>query len=211
MNENTLREEIAEYGKSLYDRGLAHGSAGNISVKLPDGDYLLTPTNSCMGRLDPAKISKLDVHGKLLAGDSPSKEAFLHLAMYHERQASAAVVHLHSLHAVAVSCLAGHDASNVFPPITAYAIMQVGAVALVPYYPPGDQSLAEAVRKLAGKHHALLLANHGPVVAASSLTAAVNAMEELEQTSHLMLLLRDKPTSLLTTAQIAELNRRFVS
>jgi len=99
----------------------------------------------------------------------------------------------------------------VFPPITAYAIMQVGAVALVPYYPPGDQSLAEAVRKLAGKHHALLLANHGPVVAASSLTAAVNAMEELEQTSHLMLLLRDKPTSLLTTAQIAELNRRFVS
>ena len=172
---------------------------------------MLFRSNSCMGRLDPAKISKLDGHGKLLAGDSPSKEAFLHLAMYHERQASAAVVHLHSLHAVAVSCLAGHDTANLFPPITAYAIMQVGAVALVPYYPPGDQSLAEAVRKLAGKHHALLLANHGPVVAGSSLTAAVNAIEELEQTAHLMLLLGDKPTSLLSAAQIAELNRRFTS
>jgi ribulose-5-phosphate 4-epimerase/fuculose-1-phosphate aldolase len=208
MNENQLREQVAELGRSLYDRGLAHGSAGNISVKLPDG-YLLTPTNSCLGRLDPAKISRLDGNGKLLSGDAPSKESFLHLNMYQERASSGAVVHLHSLHAVAVSCLEGLDVQNVFPPITAYAVMQVGRLALVPYYAPGDMALAEAVRKVAGKHHAVLLANHGPVVAGSSLTAAVYAIEELEQTAKLMLLLQGHPTRLLTPDQIADLNRRF--
>ncbi len=208
MTENQLREQMAELGRSLYERGLAHGSAGNISVKLPDG-YLLTPTNSCLGRLDPARISRLDGNGKLLSGDAPSKESFLHLNMYQERATSAAVVHLHSLHAVAVSCLDGLDAQNVFPPITAYAIMQVGQLALVPYYAPGDMALAEAVRKVAGKHHAVLLANHGPVVAGTSLTAAVYAIEELEQTAKLMLLLQGHPTRLLTPEQIADLNRRF--
>jgi ribulose-5-phosphate 4-epimerase/fuculose-1-phosphate aldolase len=211
MTENQLREQIAELGKSLYDRGLAHGSAGNISAKLGNDYWLLTPTNSCLGRLDPAKISRLDGNGKLLSGDPPSKEAFLHLAMYQERATSGAVVHLHSLHAVAVSCLAEVDPADVFPPITAYAIMQVGKLALVPYYPPGDVALVDAVRKLAGKHHAVLLANHGPVVAGSSLTAAVNAIEELEQTAHLMLLLRGQPMRLLTAGQVAELNRRFPS
>ena len=209
MNENQLREQIAELGKSLYDRGLAHGSAGNISARLEGGNWLLTPTNSCLGRLDPSKISKLDANGKLLAGDPPSKESFLHLAMYQERAKSGAVVHLHSLHAVAVSCLADVNPMDVFPPITAYAIMQVGKLALVPYYPPGDQLLADAVRKLAGKHQAVLLANHGPVVAGTSLSAAVNAIEELEQTAHLMLLLQGRPTRLLSAAQVAELNRRF--
>jgi 3-dehydro-4-phosphotetronate decarboxylase len=208
MNEDQLREQMAELGKSLYDRGLAHGSAGNISVKLADG-YLLTPTNSCLGRLDPAKISRLDGNGKLLSGDAPSKESFLHLNMYQERASSAAVVHLHSMHAVAVSCLDGLNPDDVFPPITAYAIMQVGKLALVPYYAPGDMALAEAVRKVADKHHAVLLANHGPVVAGSSLTAAVYAIEELEQTARLMLLLQGHPTRLLTPEQIADLNRRF--
>ena len=208
MNENQLREQIAELGKSLYDRGLAHGSAGNISVKLADG-YLVTPTNSCLGRLDPAKISRLDGNGKLVSGDAPSKEAFLHLGMYHERPSSAAVVHLHSLHAVAVSCLDGLNPADVFPPITAYALMQVGHLALAPYYAPGDSALADAVRKLAGKHHAILLANHGPVVAGASLSAAVYAIEELEQTARLMLLLKGHPVRLLTAEQIADLNRRF--
>jgi ribulose-5-phosphate 4-epimerase/fuculose-1-phosphate aldolase len=211
MNEQQLRSQIAELGKSLYDRGIAHGSAGNISARLDDGCWLLTPTNSCLGRLDPAQISKLDASGRLVSGDPPSKEAFLHLAMYQERPASAAVVHLHSLHAVAVSCLADIDADDVFPPITAYAVMQVGKLALAPYYPPGDASLADAVRKLATKHHAVLLANHGPVVAGTSLSAAINAIEELEQTAHLMLLLQGRPTRLLTPAQVAELNRRFPS
>jgi len=208
MNENQLREQLAELGKSLYDRGLAHGSAGNISVKLSDG-YLLTPTNSCLGRLDPAKISRLDGNGRLLSGDAPSKEAFLHLGMYHERATSAAVVHLHSVHAVAVSCLDGLDPGDVFPPITAYAVMQLGKLALAPYFAPGDMALAEAVRELAGKHHAILLANHGPVVAGPSLTAAVNAVEELEQTARLMLLLKGHAARPLTPEQVADLNRRF--
>ena len=209
MNENTLREQIAEIGKSLYQRGLAHGSAGNVSVRLDDG-WLMTPTNSCLGRLDPARISRLDTEGRLLSGDKPSKETFLHIAMYRERSAGA-VVHLHSVHAVAISCLADIDADDVFPPITAYAIMQVGKLALAPYHPPGDESLAEAVRKLAGKHHAILLANHGPVVAGATLDAAVNAIEELEQTAKLMLLLRGQALRLLTPGQVANLNRRFSS
>jgi ribulose-5-phosphate 4-epimerase/fuculose-1-phosphate aldolase len=210
MNENQLREQISVLGKSLYDRGLAHGAAGNISVKLADG-WLMTPTNSCMGRLDPARISRLDAGGRLLSGDTPSKETFLHIAMYRERASAAAVVHLHSAHAVAVSCLAELDPLDVFPPITAYAIMQVGKLALVPYYPPGGESLAAAVAGLAGKHHAVLLANHGPVVAGTSLDAAVNAIEELEQTAKLMLLLRDSKVRHLSPEQVAELNRRFAS
>lgn len=210
MSENELREDIAAIGKSLYDRGLAHGSAGNISVKLADG-WLMTPTNSCMGRLDPARISRLDANGRLVSGDKPSKETFLHIAMYGERAGCGAVVHLHSVHSVAVSCMDGLDDSNVFPPITAYAVMQVGRLALVPYYPPGDESLADAVRAVASKHHAVLLANHGPVVAGSTLDAAVNAIEELEQTAKLVLLLRGHPTRYLAPEQVAELNRRFAS
>lgn len=210
MNETQLRDRIALLGRSLYDRGLAHGSAGNLSVKLADG-WLMTPTNSCMGRLDPARLSRLDANGKCLSGDPPSKETFLHIAMYGERPDCGAVVHLHSVHAVAVSCMDGLDAENVFPPITAYAIMQVGRLALVPYYPPGDESLAAAVRKVASKHHAVLLANHGPVVAGSSLDAAINAIEELEQTAKLVLLLQGHPTRYLTGQQVAELNRRFAS
>lgn len=210
MNENQLREKVVEIGRSLYERGLAHGSAGNISVKIADG-WLMTPTNSCLGRLDPARISRVDANGELVSGDKPSKETFLHVAMYQERPASGAVVHLHSVHAVAVSCLADLNPDDVFPPITAYAVMQVGKLVLVPYYPPGDESLAEAVRKVAGRHHAVLLANHGPVVAGSSLDAAVNAIEELEQTAKLVLLLRGQPRRLLTAEQVAELNRRFAS
>jgi ribulose-5-phosphate 4-epimerase/fuculose-1-phosphate aldolase len=210
VNENQLREAIVTIGKSFYDRGLAHGSAGNISVKLADG-WLMTPTNSCLGRLDPARISRLDANGNLLSGDKPSKETFLHVAMYRERATAGAVVHLHSVHAVAVSCLADVDPHDVFPPVTAYAVMQVGRLALAPYFPPGDEGLAAAVGKLAGKHHAILLANHGPVVAGSSLDAAVNAIEELEQTARLLLLVRGQAVRHLTAEQVAELNRRFAS
>jgi ribulose-5-phosphate 4-epimerase/fuculose-1-phosphate aldolase len=122
MKENALREQIATLGKSLYDRGLAHGSAGNISVRLADG-WLMTPTNSCLGRLDPARISRLDASGKLISSDKPSTETFLHLAMYQERPVSSVVVHLHATHAVAASCLCGLDPGDIFPPVTAYAIV----------------------------------------------------------------------------------------
>jgi len=208
--ENTLREEIALLGQSLFERGLTHGSTGNISAKLADG-WLLTPTGSSLGRLDPARISKLDWSGKLLGGDPPSKESFLHLAMYEERQKNSAVVHLHSVHSVAVSVLADVDPSDVLPPLTAYYVMRIGTLPLVPYYAPGDMALADAVRGYAGRHQAVLLANHGPVVAGSSLSAAADAVEELEATAKLFLLLQGRRVRALTGAQVADLQRRFPS
>jgi 3-dehydro-4-phosphotetronate decarboxylase len=204
LSEATLREEICRLGASLFVRGLTFGSAGNISAQLEDG-WLMTPTNVSLGRLDPARLAKLDLSGKLVSGDPPTKETFLHRAMYQERPQTGAVVHLHSTYSVAVSTLADVDAANVLPPITAYYVMRVGRLPLVPYHPPGDLSLAEAVRKLAGKHHAVLLANHGPVVAGSSLDAAANAIEELEETAKLFLLLRGSKLRLLTDAQVAAL------
>jgi len=210
MNENDVRDSIVALGRSLYDRGLAHGSAGNISVKLPDG-WLITPTESCLGRLDPARLSRVDTSGSVVSGDAPTKEILLHSVMYEERPTCEAVVHLHSVHAVALSCIDGLDSKDAFPPITAYAIMQLGAVALVPYYAPGEDALATALRRVATRHHAVLLSNHGPVVAGSSLDAAVNAIEELEETAKLLLLLQGHSPHYLTPRQVLELNRRFKS
>ncbi len=210
MSEETqLRDAICRMGKSLYDRGLTFGSTGNISVRLGGGGWLMTPTNASMGDLDPARLSHINDNGDLIAGDAPTKESFLHVTMYRERTDARAVVHLHSTHSVAVSCLDGVDPTDVLPPITAYYIMRVGRLPLVPYYPPGDKTLADAVGKLAGKHHAVLLANHGPVVAGTSLENAVYATEELEETAKLFLMLRGTATRLLATEQVAELRRRF--
>lgn len=203
------REEICRIGASLFDRGLTHGSTGNISVRLADGSFLMTPTGSSLGTLDPARLSRLDASGRLLSGDPPTKEAFLHTTMYGERPKAGAVVHLHSTHSVAVSCLDGLDPHDCLPPITAYSVMRVGTLPLVPYFPPGDENLAAAVGRLAGKHHALLLANHGPVVAGTSLAAASDAIEELEATARLVLLLRGERVRTLTATQVAELKSRF--
>jgi 3-dehydro-4-phosphotetronate decarboxylase len=204
MSEMKLREDICAIGQSIFARGLTAGSSGNISVKTDDG-WLMTPTGSSLGRLDPARLSKLDRDGRLISGDPPTKESFLHRVMYEERPGTGAVVHLHSTHSVAVSCLAEIDPDEVLPPITAYYVMRVGRLPLVPYFRPGDLKLAEAVRGFAGKHHAVLLANHGPVVAGSDLDAAVNAVEELEETAKLYLLLRGAKTRWLTPAQVKEL------
>jgi ribulose-5-phosphate 4-epimerase/fuculose-1-phosphate aldolase len=204
MSEATQREEICAIGASIFERGLTAGSSGNISVRTGEG-WLMTPTGSSLGRLDPARLSKLGPDGRLVSGDPPTKESFLHRVMYEERPATGAVVHLHSTHSVAVSCLAEIDPANVLPPITAYYVMRVGRLPLVPYFRPGDLELAEAVRGVAGKHHAVLLANHGPVVAGSDLDAAVNAIEELEETAKLYLLLRGAKTRYLTPAQVREL------
>lgn len=204
LNESKLREEICRLGASLFTRGLTFGSAGNISARLEDG-WLMTPTNVSLGRLDPARLAKLDANGKLVSGEPPTKETFLHRAMYSERPQASAVVHLHSTYSVAVSALADVDAANVLPPITAYYVMRVGRLPLVAYYPPGDPALADAVQRLAGKHHAVLLANHGPVVAGSTLDAAANAIEELEETAKLFLLLRGSKVRLLTDEQVAAL------
>lgn len=209
--ESKIRDLICTAGASLFNRGLTHGSTGNISVRLEDGGWLMTPTGSSLGTLDPARLSRLDASGRLVSGDAPTKEAFLHTTMYAERPKTGAVVHLHSTHSVAVSCLDAIDHSNCLPPITAYYVMRVGTLPLVPYYPPGDASLAEAVGKLASRHHALLLANHGPVVAGSGLSSAMDAIEELEETARLFLMLRGQPIRTLTEPQVAELQRRFPS
>jgi ribulose-5-phosphate 4-epimerase/fuculose-1-phosphate aldolase len=208
VNETRLRERICAFGRSLFERGLTFGSSGNISVRLDDG-FLTTPTNVSLGDLDPARLSKLDAEGRHVAGDRPTKETFLHLGMYRRRTDAGAVVHLHSTWSVAVSCLADVDPEDVLPPITAYYVMRVGKLPLVPYYPPGDPGLGPAVEALADRHRAVLLANHGPVVAGSDLEAAVWSIEELEETAKLYLILRDRPVRLLTAAQVAELRRRF--
>jgi ribulose-5-phosphate 4-epimerase/fuculose-1-phosphate aldolase len=208
MPETRLREDICELGRSIFARGLTHGSTGNISARCADG-WLLTPTGSNLGRLDPARLSKLDWTGKLLSGDPPSKESFLHLAMYQERARNQAVVHLHSTHSVAVSVLEGLDPNDLLPPLTAYYVMRIGSLPLVPYYAPGDMALADAVRARAGKHHALLLANHGPVVAGSSLAAAADAVEELEATARLYLLLQGRGVRTLTPDEVADLRKRY--
>ena len=208
MTEHQLRDSIAALGRSMYERGLTHGSTGNISARCSDG-WLLTPTGSNLGQLDPARIAKLDWNGKHLAGDPPSKENFLHLAMYEERQQNGAVIHLHATHSVAVSVLADTNPEDALPPLTAYYVMRIGSLPMVPYYAPGDMALAGAVRKLASRHHAVLLANHGPVVAGSTLAAAADAMEELEATAKLHLLLRGEKTRPLDAAQVADLKRRY--
>lgn len=208
MNESRLREEICSCGKSLYDRGLATGSSGNISVRLDDG-WLLTPTNACLGHLDPARLAKLDWQGNLVSGDAPSKEAFLHRAMYEERNGAGAIVHLHATHSAAVSCMSGLDSCDCIPPLTAYFVMKIGKLPLIPYHRPGDPKLGDAIRGLAGNHSAVLLANHGPVVSGKTLEAATYATEELEETAKLFLLLRDRNPSLLNEQQIAELKQVF--
>ncbi|HEX9452372.1 MAG TPA: 3-oxo-tetronate 4-phosphate decarboxylase [Burkholderiales bacterium] len=208
MNESKLREEICLLGKSMFDRGLTVGSSGNISVRTDDG-WLMTPTNSCLGRLDPATLSKVDAKGNLLAGDKQTKESFLHLAVYAQRPTAGAIVHLHSTHSVAVSCLADVDPQQPIPPITAYYVMKIGNLVLLPYYAPGDMTLANAVKEVAGKHHAILLANHGPIVAGKDLESAVYATEELEETARLYLLLRGNRLNILTPEQVAELHRKW--
>ncbi len=206
--EQRARERLCEIGRSLYARGLTAGSSGNLSVQLDDG-WLFTPTNACLGELDPARLSKVGFDGRLLCGDAPTKEQPLHTAVYQRRGAARAIVHLHSHYAVAVSVLEGIDPRSVLPALTAYYVMKVGRLPLVPYFRPGDPRVADAIRELAGEHAAVLLANHGPVVSGDSIEAAAYAMEELEATARLFLQLDGKRVRLLTEEQIDQLRREF--
>ena len=207
--EATLRESIVRYGHSMFERGLTFGSSGNISARLEDG-WLMTPTNVALDRLDPARLSRLDGNGKLLSGDAPTKESFLHIAMYRERPSSGAVVHLHSTHSVAVSCLADVEsrgrACRRSRPTTSCAS---AACRWCPSIRPAIRRWPRRWRSWRASITPCLLANHGPVVAGTSLDAAVNAIEELEETARLFLLLRREKTRWLTPAQVADVRRRY--
>jgi ribulose-5-phosphate 4-epimerase/fuculose-1-phosphate aldolase len=209
MSETTIREDICRLGRSLFERGLTPGSSGNISVRLDDGGYLVTPTNASLGFLDPATLSRLDAQGRLGSGGAPTKEVPLHTALYQTRGSARAIVHLHSTHSVALSMLPEIDPRAALPPMTAYYLMKCGATALVPYYRPGDPAVADAIKGLAGKYSSVLLANHGPVVAGETLEAAVFATEELEETAKLYLLLRGLNPRLLSPDQVADLAKVF--
>ncbi|MEP2980841.1 MAG: aldolase [Lentilitoribacter sp.] len=197
MRENELREMMCVMAKSLFDRGFTHGSTGNISARLEDGGLLVSPTGTSFGRLDPAKLSTFDKRGKHIGGDKPTKEMPLHSAFYDTRSSAGAVVHLHSCHSVALSMLPDVDEDNFLPPLTPYGIMKLGKVKLLPYFLPGADEIGQAVRGLAGKRSAVMLANHGPVVAGKDVEAACYAIEELEETAKLAILTRGmKPNGL---------------
>ena len=209
MDESRLREEICRFGRSLFERGLTPGSSGNISVRLDDGGWLVTPTNASLGFLDPARISRLDGAGRLVSGDAPTKEIPLHGALYDTRGSARAIVHLHSTHAVALTMLPEIDPRAALPPMTPYCLMRAGQTALLPYYRPGDPAVADAIKGLAGRYSSVLLANHGPVVAGDTLEAAVFATEELEETAKLYLLLRGLNPRYLSPQQVDDLVRVF--
>jgi ribulose-5-phosphate 4-epimerase/fuculose-1-phosphate aldolase len=208
-SEADLREQICELAKSMFDRGLTGGSTGNISARTPDGGLLVSPTGTSFGRLDPARLSRFSDTGRLIDGDPPTKEMPLHAAFYDTRSTAGAVVHLHACHSVALSMLPEMDPDNFLPPLTPYGIMKLGKVKLLPFFLPGDPAMGEAVRGLAGKRSAVMLANHGPVVAGKDVEAACNAIEELEDTARLALLTYGKNPRGLTDADVQRLVTTF--
>jgi 3-dehydro-4-phosphotetronate decarboxylase len=206
--ETRLREELVAAGRAFRGLGLAPGTSGNLSARLEDG-WLMTPTNVGLGDLVAERISKLDWEGNLLSGDKPTKEAVLHRAFYENRPGTGAVVHLHAPHAVALSCLDELDADSCIAPITPYFVMRVGRLPLLPYFRPGDPAMGEAVAVVAPQRACVLLANHGPVVSAASLGLACAAMEELEETARLSLLLQGRPVRTLSEDEIQPLRETF--
>ncbi|KAJ56305.1 aldolase [Actibacterium mucosum KCTC 23349] len=208
-DEAKLREAMCWHAKSLFDRGLSGGTTGNISARTPDGGLLVSPTGSSFGRLDPARLSRFDAAGNLIDGDKPTKEMPLHTAFYDTRANVGAVVHLHSTHSVALSMLPGVDPDNFLPPLTPYGIMKLGKVKLLPFFLPGDDAMGAAVRALEGKHAAVMLANHGPVVSAGDLDAACNGIEEFEETARLAMMTRGMNPTALTPEDVQALVKKF--
>jgi ribulose-5-phosphate 4-epimerase/fuculose-1-phosphate aldolase len=205
--EQQLRDEICRWGESLFQRGYTAGSSGNLSARLADG-FLVTPTNSCLGYLEPGKLSKLDAQGAPVSGDPPTKEIPLHMAFYEARPVAGGVVHLHSTYATALSCLDDTDPDDTIAPITPYVVMRVGRVPLLPYTHPGSADVRPLVLAKAGEHAAVLLANHGPVVSGRSFRDAVFAAEELEETAKLVFLTRHLQVRRLDPRIVAELEQR---
>ena len=207
--EAKLRELICTLAKSMIDRGLTGGSTGNISARTEDGGLLVSPTGTSFGRLDPARLSRFDSAGQHVGGDQPTKEMPLHSAFYDTRGSAGAVVHLHSCHSVALSMMPDVDPDNFLPPLTPYGIMKLGRVKLLPFFMPGDPAMGDAVRGLAGKRSAVMLANHGPVVAGKDIEAACNAIEELEDTARLAMLTRGLSPKGLSYKDVQALVTRF--
>jgi 3-dehydro-4-phosphotetronate decarboxylase len=206
--EITLRETMVALSRSLFERGYAHGSAGNISARLEDG-ILVSPTNSSMGRLEAERLSKLGPDGAHLNGDPPSKEAGLHMGVLAARMEAGAAVHLHATFATLLSCLADTDPNDALPPITPYLVMRVGRVPMVPYFAPGSAELARAVAEKAREHRAVLMANHGFVVTGRTFEEAVMNAEEFEENAKLLVMTRGLPVNLLNQSQISTLTAKF--
>ena len=209
MRDTVLREQLCLLARSMFDRGLTGGSTGNISARTEDGGLLVSPTGTSFGRLDPARLSRFNVNGALIGGAKPTKEMPLHKAFYETRGSAGAVVHLHSCHSVALSMLSDANADNFLPPLTPYSIMQLGRVKLLPFFMPGDPAMARAVRGLAGKRSAVMLANHGPVVAGKDVEAACNAIEELEDTAKLAMMVRGMNARGLSDDEVGAVVTRF--
>ncbi|RFC64412.1 aldolase [Fulvimarina endophytica] len=204
-----LRESICMFARSLHERGLTHGSTGNISARTPDGGLLVTPTGSSFMTLDPARLSQFDAAMNLVGGDRPTKEMPLHRAFYDTRSTAGAIVHLHSCHSVALSMMPDANEDDFLPHLTPYPIMKLGRVKLLPYFMPGDAAIGEAIRGLAGKRSAVMLANHGPVVAGKDLEAAVYAIEELEASAQLAMMTRGLGPKALSGDQVRQLVETF--
>lgn len=216
MNENLAREEICRIGKSLFERGYVHASAGNISVRLDDG-FLITPTDACLGFLDPARLARLDRDGRQTGGDKGSKTIALHTRIYQATAGFApaprCVLHSHSTHCVALTLVPHGD--ELLAPITPYCVMKVGRVPVIPYHFPGDPRAAEQVTQVIARYaadgialRAVMLERLGPTVWHETPAAAMATLEELEETARLMAL-QAVPPAPLTAAQLQDLRQQF--
>ncbi len=205
MNEVQLREQMVKLASSMFMRGYSSGGAGNLSTRLQDGGFLVTPTNSSFGSLDPATLSKLDDQGQWISGEKPSKESLMHLAFYRQRPDIGGIVHTHSTYLTALSCLSGLDPDDCLPPVTPYFVMRTGRLPLVHYLRPGAPEIADEITRLAPTYNAILLANHGPVIGGANLREATFNTEELEDTARIWFTLRPHGMNTLTSEQVTEL------
>ncbi|MDH5912592.1 aldolase [Vibrio splendidus] len=208
MNEQQLREQMVTLARSMFERGYATGGAGNLSIKLPNGHFLTTPTGSSFGRLVAEELSVVDIYGNHISGKKPSKEAAFHLAIYRNNPVCNAIVHLHSTYLTALSCLEGLDRNNAIKAFTPYFVMRIGELPVIPYLRPGDPQIAEELAKRAGDYRAFLLANHGPVVTGTDFVDAVDNAEELEETAKLAFLLKGNDIRYLTDEEVTDLKGR---
>ncbi|KFE57993.1 aldolase [Pseudomonas syringae] len=205
--ENKLREEICDIGRLLYGRGYTVGSAGNISARLDDG-WLITPTDACLGRLDPTEIAKVNLAGEWVSGSKPSKTLALHREVYDRNPAVGGVVHTHSTHLVALTLAGVWQEDNILPPLTPYQVMKVGQIPLIGYQRPGSPKVAQRVAQLANSVRGVMLERLGPVIWETSVAKAAYALEELEETARLWLMTNPKPAP-LDQAALDELREVF--